>query len=159
MAEITLLWHSQIPETTNWISMSDVLTKEQRRFNMSQIRGKDTEPEEIVRKYLFSKGLRYRKNDKRYPGHPDIVLPKYHTVVFVHGCFWHRHPGCRYATVPATNTEFWQKKFSRNVERDKEEQRKLTEMGWRVLIVWECELKKDKREATLSKLYSAITED
>lgn len=139
--------------------MSDVLTKEQRRFNMSQIRGKDTEPEEIVRKYLFSKGLRYRKNDKRYPGHPDIVLPKYHTVVFVHGCFWHRHPGCRYATVPATNTEFWQKKFSRNVERDKEEQRKLTEMGWRVLIVWECELKKDNREATLSKLYSAITED
>lgn len=139
--------------------MADVHTKEQRSFNMSHIRSKDTKPEEIVRKYLFSKGLRYRKNDKRYPGHPDIVLPKYHTVVFVHGCFWHRHPGCRYASVPATNSEFWQKKFTRNVERDKEEQCKLREMGWKVLIVWECELKKDKRDTTLSNLYSAITED
>jgi DNA mismatch endonuclease (patch repair protein) len=138
--------------------MADVLTKKQRSYNMSQIRGKDTKPEEIVRKYLFSKGLRYRKNDKRYPGHPDIVLPKYHTVVFVHGCFWHRHPGCRYASVPATNSEFWQKKFTRNVERDKEEQCKLREMGWKVLIVWECELKKDRRETTLNNLYSAITE-
>jgi DNA mismatch endonuclease (patch repair protein) len=137
--------------------MSDVLTKEQRSYNMSRIRSKDTKPEEIVRKYLFSRGLRYRKNDKRYPGHPDIVLPKYHTVVFVHGCFWHRHPGCRYASIPATNSEFWQKKFTRNVERDKEEQSKLREMGWKVLIVWECELKKEKREATLSNLYSAIT--
>jgi DNA mismatch endonuclease (patch repair protein) len=137
--------------------MADVLTKKQRSYNMSQIRGKDTKPEEIVRKYLFSRGLRYRKNDKRYPGHPDIVLPKYHTVVFVHGCFWHRHPGCRYASVPATNSEFWQKKFARNVERDKEEQSKLKEMGWKVLIVWECELKKDKRETTLSNLYSEIT--
>ena len=98
---------------------------------MSRIRSKDTMPEEIVRKYLFSRELRYRKNDKRYPGHPDIVLPKYHTMIFVHGCFWHRHPGCRYASIPATNSEFWQKKFSRNVERDKEEQSKLREMGWK----------------------------
>lgn len=137
--------------------MSDVLTKAQRSYNMSRIRSKDTKPEEIVRKYLFSKGLRYRKNDKRYPGHPDIVLPKYHTVVFVHGCFWHRHPGCKYASVPKTNSEFWKKKFDRNVERDKEEQHKLKEMGWRVLIVWECELKKNVRKTTLSKLFHAIT--
>lgn len=97
--------------------MSDVLMKEQRHFNMSHIRGKDTRPEGIVRKYLFSKGYRYCKNDSRYPGKPDLVLPKYHTVIFVHGCFWHRHPGCRYATTPSTNREFWQRKFDRNTSK------------------------------------------
>ncbi len=137
--------------------MPDNHTREQRSYNMSRIRSKDTKPEEIVRKYLFSRGLRYRKNDRRYPGHPDIVLPKYRTVVFVHGCFWHRHPGCRYATTPATNTEFWQKKFERNVQRDAEEQKQLMEAGWKVLVVWECELKKDQRDTTLNNLYSAIT--
>ena len=136
--------------------MSDVHTKEQRSYNMSRIKGKDTKPEEVVRKYLFSRGLRFRKNDKRYPGHPDLVLPKYHTIVFVHGCFWHRHPGCRYATTPKSNTEFWQKKFDANVRRDKDEQKQLKDMGWKVLIVWECELKKDKRDATLEQLYEDI---
>lgn len=126
---------------------------------MSRIRGRDTNPEEIVRKYLFSKGLRYRKNDARYPGHPDIVLPKYHTIVFIHGCFWHRHPGCKYATMPATNIEFWQKKFSANVERDRREQTALKEMGWRVLIIWECELKKSCREHNLEKLYNDIIQN
>lgn len=138
--------------------MSDNHTTEQRSLNMSHIHSSNTKPEEIVRKYLFSKGLRYRKNDKRYPGHPDIVLPKYHTIVFVHGCFWHRHPGCHYASTPTSNIAYWQKKFECNVERDKEEQRQLKEMGWKVLIVWECELKKDKRVNTLNSLYSAITE-
>ena len=120
--------------------MSDVLTKEQRHFNMSHIRGKDTRPEEIVRKYLFSKGYRYRKNDSRYPGKPDLVLPKYHTVIFVHGCFWHRHPGCRYATTPSTNREFWQRKFDRNTARDRDVQNQLKADGWNVIVVWECEL-------------------
>ena len=138
-------------------AMADVLTPEQRHYNMSRIRGKDTKPEEIVRKYLFSKGLRYRKNDKRYPGHPDIVLPKYKTVVFVHGCFWHMHEGCRHARLPKTNTEFWKEKLSRNRERDKNEQRILREMGWKVLVVWECELKKDKQQETLERLFMNIT--
>lgn len=102
---------------------------------MSRIRSKDTKPEEIVRKYLFSKGLRFRKNDRRYPGHPDVVLPKYKTVVFVNGCFWHRHEGCRYASTPATNREFWNQKFERNVERDAREQKELQEMGWKVIVV------------------------
>jgi len=139
--------------------LSDNHTKEQRSYNMSRIRAKDTKPEEIVRKYLFCHGLRYRKNDKRYPGHPDIVLPKYKTIVFVHGCFWHRHPGCRYATTPSTNTSFWNEKFRKNVKRDRTEQSALKEMGWKVLIVWECELKKDKRTETLEKLYDQITDN
>lgn len=109
---------------------------------MSHIRGKDTRPEEIVRKYLFSKGYRYRKNDSRYPGKPDIVLPKYRTVIFVNGCFWHRHPGCRYATTPETNREFWQKKFDQNIARDRKVQMQLRADGWNVIIVWECEISK-----------------
>ena len=136
--------------------MSDTHTKLQRSYNMSKIKSKNTTPEEIVRKYLFSKGLRFRKNDKRYPGHPDIVLPKYKTIVFVNGCFWHRHPGCRYATVPSTNTDYWEKKFSRNTERDIQEQNELRRSGWKVLIIWECELKKDIREVTLENLYNSI---
>jgi DNA mismatch endonuclease (patch repair protein) len=124
---------------------------------MSHIRGKDTKPEEIVRKYLFSKGYRYRKNDRRYPGKPDIVLPKYHTVIFVHGCFWHRHLGCRYATTPSTNREFWQKKFEQNIARDKEVEEQLEADGWNVIVVWECELsRKNQREERLRKLESEI---
>lgn len=137
--------------------MSDVLTKEQRHLNMSHIRGKDTRPEEIVRKYLFSRGYRYRKNDKRYPGKPDIILPKYKTVIFVHGCFWHRHPGCRYATIPKTDYEFWQKKFDQNVTRDKRVQKQLKDMGWRVIVVWECEIsRKSDREERLRRLEQEI---
>lgn len=136
--------------------MADNHTVSQRSYNMSRIQSRDTKPEEIVRKYLFSRSLRYRKNDRRYPGHPDIVLPKYHTVVFVHGCFWHRHPGCRYATMPDSNQEYWTAKFSRNVERDRREQEKLKVLGWRVLIIWECELKIGCREQNLEKLYNDI---
>ncbi len=124
---------------------------------MSHIRGKDTRPEEIVRKYLFSKGYRYRKNDSRYPGKPDIVLPKYRTVIFINGCFWHRHPGCRYATSPATNPEFWQKKFDQNVARDRKVQDQLRADGWNVIVVWECEISRKKDQADrLSRLEEEI---
>lgn len=137
--------------------VSDVLTKEQRHLNMSHIHGKDTRPEGIVRKYLFSRGYRYRKNDRRYPGKPDIVLPKYRTVIFVHGCFWHRHPGCRYATTPSTNREFWKKKFDRNTVRDRDVQNQLTADGWNVIVVWECELsRKADRKERLQRLEREI---
>ena len=137
--------------------MADVLTREQRKNNMSRICGKNTKPEEMVRKYLFSRGLSYRKNDKKLPGKPDIVLPKYRTIVFVHGCFWHMHEGCRYFVLPSTNTEFWKNKLEGNRERDRKVQNELKDAGWRVLIVWECELKMDRRDETLTNLYNEIT--
>lgn len=136
--------------------MADVHSKEQRSYNMSRIRSSETKPEIVVRKYLFSKGLRYRKNDKRFPGKPDIVLPKYRTVIFVHGCFWHQHQGCRYSVVPSTNQEYWQKKLSSNRERDIAVKSKLESDGWRVLTVWECQLKNLTQEDTLSNLYYTI---
>ena len=123
--------------------MSDKLTPERRSWNMSRIKGKDTKIEVEVRKYLFSKGYRFRKNDKRYPGKPDIVLPKYHVAIFVHGCFWHRHEGCKDATTPKTRTEFWLEKFDKNVKNDQIKQEKLRELGWKVIVIWECEIKKD----------------
>ena len=123
--------------------MSDKLTPEKRSWNMSRIKGKDTKIEVEVRKYLFSKGYRFRKNDKRYPGKPDIVLPKYHVAIFVHGCFWHRHEGCKDATIPKTRTEFWLEKFDKNVKNDQIKQEKLRELGWKVIVIWECELKKN----------------
>ena len=124
---------------------------------MSRIRGRDTKPEEIVRKYLFSKGFRYRKNDRRYPGKPDIVLPKYRTVIFINGCFWHQHAGCRYASIPKSRQDFWLPKLSGNVERDRRNVAALTKDGWNVIVVWECEirLKKD-RDAALLRLEQQI---
>lgn len=136
--------------------MVDKISKEARSYNMSRIRSKDTKPEILVRKYLFSKGLRFRKNDKRYPGSPDIVLPKYKTIVFIHGCFWHLHEGCKYAVMPKSNVDFWKKKLYGNKERDKIIQKELEKMGWNVIIVWECELKKEKCEQTLDNLYRQI---
>lgn len=138
--------------------MADNLTKEIRSKNMSHIRSTNSKPEEIVRKYLFSKGFRYRKNDKSLPGCPDIVLPKYHTLIFVNGCFWHKH-NCGRFVWPASNTEYWTQKINRNLERDKENCEKLTETGWKVLVVWECELKKDMREARLMRLIKEINGD
>lgn len=138
------------------IYMVDKFSKETRSYVMSQVKGKDTKPEILVRKYLFSKGLRFRKNDKRYLGTPDIVLPKYRTVVFVNGCFWHLHEGCKYASIPKSNVDFWEKKLYGNRERDKRNQKKLESMGWTVIIVWECQLKKDKLEQTLEELYKQI---
>lgn len=132
--------------------MADVHTPEQRSYNMSQIRGKNTKPEELVRKYLFSRGFRYRKNDVRLPGKPDIVLPKYKTVIFVNGCFWHGHEGCRYFVWPKNNAEFWRKKITANIQRDKHIKALLAEQGWRVIEVWECELKKQSVHNTLERL-------
>ena len=139
--------------------MVDKVSKEIRSYNMSRIRSKDTKPEILVRSYLFSRGLRFRKNDKRYPGSPDIVLPKYNTIVFVHGCFWHLHDGCKYARTPKSNVDFWKKKLYGNKERDERNLKELREMGWKVITVWECELKKDKVEQTLEDLYTQITSE
>lgn len=131
--------------------MSDRISTEKRSWNMSQVRSKDTSIEVTVRKYLFHEGFRYRKNDKRLPGKPDVVLPKYRTVIFVHGCFWHRHEGCKRASMPATRVEFWQAKFNKNVENDRKNKVLLSESGWHVIVIWECEIKKNF-EATMGRV-------
>ena len=128
------------------------LTKEQRHHCMASIRGKNTGPEIMVRKFLFSRGFRYRLNHPRLPGHPDIVMRKYRTCIFVNGCFWHGHDNCRYFVLPKTNTEFWKAKIERNRARDIEEQRKLASMGWHCITVWECQLKPAVRKQTLESL-------
>ena len=144
----------------------DKLTAQQRHANMAAIRSKDTKPEMIVRRGLWSRGFRYRLNHKRLPGHPDLVLRKYRTCIFVNGCFWHGHnvalpqidngewiiENSECCKIPKTNREFWVAKIRRNKERDKEEQRKLAEMGWHCITVWECELKPSKREETLESI-------
>ena len=134
--------------------MSDVHSKEVRSYNMSRIKGKNTKPEELVRKYLFAQGFRYRKNDSRLPGKPDIVLPKYRTIILVNGCFWHHHE-CIYFRWPESNADFWRQKINRNVERDQKNIRQLEQTGWHVIVVWECELKKEQ-ERTLSGLANMI---
>ena len=136
--------------------MSDKLTPEKRSWNMSRIKGKDTKIEVEVRKYLFSEGYRFRKNDNGYLGKPDIVLPKYHVAIFVHGCFWHRHEGCKDATTPKTRTEFWLEKFDKNVKNDQIKQEKLRELGWKVIVIWECELKRSFQE-TMDKVEKELT--
>lgn len=132
--------------------MSDVHSPDIRSYNMSQIKCKNTKPEELVRKYLFAHGYRFRKNDKRYSGKPDIVLPKYKNIIFVNGCFWHKHEGCKYFVWPKNNAEFWKNKIEQNVARDKNNYRLLQEQGWHIVIVWECELKPINREETLKQL-------
>ena len=136
--------------------MADVHTPKQRSYNMSRIRGKDTKPEELVRKYLFSQGFRYRKNDARLPGKPDIVLPKYKTVIFVNGCFWHKHEGCKYFVWPKNNAEFWKEKIEKNCERDNRDYSLLQQAGWHVIVIWECELKATARETTLDNLIAQV---
>lgn len=130
----------------------DKLTKEQRHLCMSAIKGKDTKPELLVRKFLFGRGFRYRLNHPRLPGHPDLVLRKYRTVIFVNGCFWHGHEGCKYYVLPKTNVEFWQQKIERNRRRDREELQRLSSMGWHCITVWECQLKPKVRQQTLDAL-------
>ena len=132
--------------------MSDVHSPDIRSYNMSQIKCKNTKPEELVRKYLFAHGYRFRKNDKRYSGKPDIVLPKYKTIIFVNGCFWHKHEGCKYFVWTKNNAEFWKNKIEQNIARDKINYRLLQEQGWHIVIVWECELKPMNREETLKQL-------
>lgn len=134
----------------------DVHDKKTRSYNMSCIKGKNTKPEEIVRKYLFSQGFRYRKNDKKLPGKPDIVLPKYKTVIFVNGCFWHKHDGCRYFVWPKSNAEFWKNKIESNLERDKRQYNELQELGWHIIVVWECQLKNNQKQETLERLVAEI---
>ena len=130
----------------------DRLTKEQRHRCMSAIRGKNTKPEIVVRKFLFGRGFRYRLNYPRLPGHPDIVLRKYRTAIFVNGCFWHGHDNCKYYRLPKTNVDFWRKKVERNKKRDIEEQRQLAYMGWHCITIWECQLKPKIRRQTLESL-------
>lgn len=142
--------------TSNWQMIISMNTTQSRSYNMSRIRCRDTKPEVLVRKYLFSQGFRYRKNDAKMPGKPDVVLPRYRTVVFVNGCFWHRHD-CRYFVWPKNNADFWRLKIESNVERDIRNYQLLREMGWRVIIVWECELKPDKRSVTLDQLKQLIS--
>ena len=130
----------------------DKISKEHRSWNMSRIRSKDTTPEKTVRSLLHKMGYRFRLHRKDLPGKPDIVLPKYKTVIFVHGCFWHRHENCKYASIPKTNTEFWLDKLNKNVERDKKNQAELKKLGWKVIVIWECEI------INIGKLYSYIEE-
>lgn len=132
--------------------MSDVHSAEIRSYNMSQIHSKDTKPEELVRKYLFSKGFRYRKNDARLPGKPDIVLPKYKTVIFINGCFWHKHEGCKYFVWPKNNAEFWKEKIEKNADRDAKNYKLLEKAGWNIIIIWECELKSRVVESSLNRI-------
>lgn len=137
--------------------MADNHSPSVRSYNMSQIRSKDTKPETLVRKYLFSRGLRYRKCDTRYPGKPDMIFPKYHVAVFVNGCFWHAHDGCPEFVMPKSKLDYWLPKFEQNKRRDAENTAKLFSAGWRVITVWECELKKAVRNERLKKLYDEIT--
>jgi len=136
--------------------MADNHTPQIRSYNMSQIRSNNSKPEELVRKYLFSRGLRYRKNDKRYPGKPDIVFPKYRIAVFVNGCFWHGHEGCPGFAMPKSRLDYWLPKLNRNRQRDAEIIATLEHEGWNVITVWECELKKALREERLERLYNEI---
>ena len=139
--------------------MPDRLTPEQRHQNMSHVRSSNTKLELALRSALWHRGFRYRVNDKRLPGTPDIVLPKYRTVIFVHGCFWHGHKGCKKYTIPKTNTDFWVKKISRNQERDQEVWRQLEAKGWAVVIVWECELEKKRFDDTIYRVITGIKEN
>ena len=139
--------------------MTDVLSKEQRKRCMSHVKSKDTKPEVMVRQFLFAQGFRYRLYRKDLPGKPDIVLPKYKTVIFINGCFWHGHSGCKYATIPEANHDFWLAKISGNIERDKSNHAKLFELGWKVIEIWQCELKPKFREQTLNNLLTELRND
>lgn len=137
--------------------MADIKTPEERSRNMAAIKGKDTKPEIIVRKYLFSRGLRFRIHVRKLPGNPDIVLPKYKTIIFVNGCFWHGHDNCKYFRLPKSNIAFWKNKIERNIARDTRTDTQLKSLGWRVIRVWECDIKTiTERENFLAKLYDTI---
>lgn len=136
--------------------MADNRTVEQRSYNMSMIRSTNTKPEILVRKFLFKQGFRYRLHSKKLVGKPDIVMPKYNTVIFVHGCFWHGHSNCKFAKVPASNNSFWVDKIETNKKRDKRNIAKLKKDGWKVFVLWECQLAKNKVENTLNKLLQKL---
>jgi DNA mismatch endonuclease (patch repair protein) len=136
--------------------MTDVHSKVVRSYNMSQIKGKNTKPEMVVRKFLFANGFRYRLHVKTLPGKPDIVLPKYKTVVFVNGCFWHAHDGCKYYVIPKTRTVWWLNKLSINKQKDIDNFSKLVASGWKIITIFECELKANKLNQTLSHLIDEL---
>lgn len=136
--------------------MTDIHTKDVRSFNMSQIKGKNTKPELLVRRFLHSQGFRYRLHVRDLPGRPDVVLKKYNTVIFIHGCFWHGHTGCKYFIISKTRTDWWLAKINRNRKKDMKSERNLQQIGWKVLTVWECDLKPDKRDITLSWLIKQL---
>ncbi|MBR3530218.1 MAG: DNA mismatch endonuclease Vsr [Bacteroidaceae bacterium] len=151
--------------------MTDIFTPEQRHIVMSHIRSKDTRPELLVRRFLHRHGIRYSLHVKQLPGHPDIVLRKYHTIILVNGCFWHGHgfnsnllplqhenPQCSFFRLPYTNTDFWQKKIERNICRDEKQHKELTEMGWNVITIWECQLRSAERENTLFGLLRTLNQ-
>ncbi len=139
--------------------MADIVDAATRSRMMASIRSEDTRPEMALRRALHRKGLRYRLHVTKIPGRPDLVFPRFRAVVFVHGCFWHRHPDCRYATTPATRTEFWQAKFDANVARDMRNQRDLAESGWRVGVVWECTIKKRKIDDLTDEVHTWLHGD
>ncbi|WP_461640011.1 very short patch repair endonuclease [Labilibaculum euxinus] len=136
--------------------MTDTHSKETRSYNMSRIKGKNTKPELVVRKFLFANGFRYRLHAKNLPGKPDIVLPKYKTVIFVNGCFWHGHQNCKYFVPPKTRTEWWLQKITNTQNRDRQAQTELQSLGWRVITIWECELKPKKVEERLNALINSL---
>jgi len=138
--------------------MADVHNMQTRSYNMSRIKNKNTNPEMLVRKFLFSKGFRYRLHVKNLPGKPDIVLPRYKTVIFVNGCFWHGHENCKYYVIPKTKTEWWTQKIVNTQIHDHIAKQELEKLGWKVVVVWECELKKDKRTNALNSLALIILE-
>lgn len=136
--------------------MADVHDKATRSYNMSQIKGKDTKPEMLVRKFLHANGYRYRLHTKDLPGKPDIVLPKYHTVIFINGCFWHGHERCKYFTIPKTKTEWWTNKINTNIANDKKAIEALSKDGWNIITIWTCELKPNKLENTLASIIKQV---
>ncbi len=138
--------------------MADTIGTAHRSWNMSRIRGRDTGPEVMLRSLLHRAGYRFRLHDRNLPGSPDIVLAKHRTAILVHGCFWHRHEGCRNATTPSTRRDFWQAKFDGNVTRDKANEERLIDLGWHLIVVWECELKKDP-EGVLQSISRSLQGD
>jgi DNA mismatch endonuclease, patch repair protein len=147
------LWVSLV----TFVDMADVHDKATRSFNMSRIKGKNTKPEMLVRRYLHGRGFRYKLHDKTLPGKPDIVLPKYRTAIFIHGCFWHGHTDCKYFVVPKTRTEWWLAKINGNISNDYKAYFLLEAEGWKVIIVWECNLKSSTLDKSLSELVKEIT--
>ena len=149
----------QTGSTSGRLNMTDVHSKETRSYNMSKIKGKDTKPELLVRKFLHKYGFRYRLHVKDLPGKPDIVLPKYKTIIFIHGCFWHGHEGCKYFVIPQTRTEWWLAKINGNIAKDLSNKQLLSSDGWKVIEIWECNLKGNKREVTLNQVLSLLKEE
>ena len=136
--------------------MPDNLTAEQRRYAMSRVKGKNTKPEMAVRSLLHHAGYRFRLHRKDLPGYPDIILPKYRTVIFVHGCFWHQHPGCKKATIPEKNSDYWIRKLGRNRDRDQQVQTDLKNLGWNVWVIWDCDIRTRKLEALKERLHDTL---